>query len=127
MPGCAVSDGACEARAERVTGTWNDGFGAEESAGDHDAQEGVPFLERKLGHGSHVLKSTIVDEDGGRSAELADRFRQCGGNFFLAGNIAADKGDGGVCRGLNVPAHGGIANILPQRMREREIARSDTS
>lgn len=94
------------ARCCEGTKTWNDGLRAEKRASDHDAQKGVPLLKREFSNGSHVLQTAIVDENCGGGAEFADGFGKRSGDFFLAGNIAVDIGDSGVCGRLNVPADG---------------------
>lgn len=43
--------------------TWNNSFGAEKCASDHNAQKGIPFFQRKFSDRSHVLQPAVVDED----------------------------------------------------------------
>jgi hypothetical protein len=94
------------------TKTWNDRLGAEKRARNHDAQEGVPFLQREFSYRSHVLQTAIVHKNCGRGAEFADGFSESCGDFCFAGNIAMDIRDRRVGRRLYVPAHRGIAETL---------------
>jgi hypothetical protein len=43
--------------------TWNNCFGAKESARDHDAKKGIPFFQREFSDRRHVLQPAIVDEN----------------------------------------------------------------
>jgi hypothetical protein len=92
--------------------TWNDGFGAEEGASDHDAQERIPSLKRKLSDWGHVLQPAIVDEDRRRSAMLGYGIGQGGRDIRLAGNVATNIRNRSIGRRLNVPAHGSITKAL---------------
>jgi hypothetical protein len=61
MPAPGVNE--CALKGCKENATRNYGFGAEKGASDHNAEEGVPFFQRKFGDRSHVLQPAIVDED----------------------------------------------------------------